>query len=749
MNQAPEWLSLAAAAAGRQDWLQAESLLAPHGSHPAALHLLGLIRRAQGRPSEALRCFEGALAAGGITEILPEIARLRHDAGELTNAHRDYLAALAAGLKLEDQDIHRFAHCLRAGGEHRQALALYRDLLGRYPEHAMLWMHSGNAWLDLGQLQQAQAAYARSLELDPENALVYHNLARCLQVQGRLDEAEAAIRACLAREPGLAAGWNLLGSLLQARGDTAEALAAFRQGLALAPDDALSLNNLGTCHQAQYQGPEAEAAYRAALQRLPGLWEARLNLAQLLRERNRPDQALAELGPLLAAHPLLRWQQAFVLPIVHADAGSPGRWRQHLQQALDQLEAEPVPLNDPLTQVGRLPFYLPYLGSGDRPLLEQLARTFLRACPSLNWQSPHCRHARKPGPWRIGVLSGYFYNHTVYHLFGYLLPGLVAAGFELTALYTGAKQDEFTAMARSQARRFVTLPPDLDAARRQIAGLELDLLLYLDLGMDPMTYFLGFARLAPLQCNTWGHPLTSGLPAIDVFLSSQGLDPPGGEANYSESLVELSGFFGHWRSPEVLSASPADFGLPAGRLYLCPQSLFKLHPDYDELLARLLARDPDGRLVLLEGLYPDWKRDLLTRWDGLLDTSRISWLGRLSMRDYVRLLDCGQVMLETRPFGSGLTMLQSFAQGVPVVAWPTDALKGRVTYGICRELDWLDGVADSGDAYVARACELAMSWDTDSKREMQRRYQECLRPEGMVRQMSAVLAEHCERRFNG
>ena len=32
--------------------------------------------------------------------------------------------------------------------------------------------------------------------------------------------------------------------------------------------------------------------------------------------------------------------------------------------------------------------------------------------------------------------------------------------------------------------------------------------------MAPWTYFLGFARLAPVQCVTGGHPITTGIPTI-------------------------------------------------------------------------------------------------------------------------------------------------------------------------------------------------------------------------------------------
>src|SRR5262249_44840918 len=142
----------------------------------------------------------------------------------------------------------------------------------------------------------------------------------------------------------------------------------------------------------------------------------------------------------------------------------------------------------------------------------------------------------------------------------------------------------------------------LATVRQRIAKLELDVLYYADVGMTAWTYFLAFARLAPVQCVTWGHPLTTGIPNLDYFISSELLEGPGAEEHYTEKLVRLPNLAVHYYRPQA----PAEvrprshYGLEeTGRLYGCPQSLFKLHPDFDAILADVLRRDPEGLLVLL------------------------------------------------------------------------------------------------------------------------------------------------------
>ena len=91
----------------------------------------------------------------------------------------------------------------------------------------------------------------------------------------------------------------------------------------------------------------------------------------------------------------------------------------------------------------------------------------------------------------------------------------------------------------ASADRVVTLSTQLAVARTQIAEQALDVLFYTDIGMDSLTYYLAHARLAAVQCVTWGHPLTTGIPTIDYFISSQDLEPAGAESHYTETLVRL------------------------------------------------------------------------------------------------------------------------------------------------------------------------------------------------------------------
>jgi hypothetical protein len=90
------------------------------------------------------------------------------------------------------------------------------------------------------------------------------------------------------------------------------------------------------------------------------------------------------------------------------------------------------------------------------------------------------------------------------------------------------------------------------------------------------------------------------------------LEPSEGDDEYTEAVVKLPHLPVLFTRPEL----PADlssvrarrhevFGLPARSLggeerwYVCTQSLFKFHPDFDEAVGRILAGDAQGRFVII------------------------------------------------------------------------------------------------------------------------------------------------------
>jgi predicted O-linked N-acetylglucosamine transferase (SPINDLY family) len=266
----------------------------------------------------------------------------------------------------------------------------------------------------------------------------------------------------------------------------------------------------------------------------------------------------------------------------------------------------------------------------------------------------------------------------------------------------------------------VTLPRDLAQARTLVAARGLDALLYPDVGMDPMSYFLTFARLARVQCTTWGHPVTTGVPAIDYFVSTDYFEPDEAQHHYSETLVRLTdvAFPGYYYRPQLPATSSSGApGFDRGRrVYFCPQTLYKIHPAFDAALAAILRRDPRGEVVIVYDEEADRYR--LPQLKARLQRSapdvadRIVFLPRTANREgYLQRLRAADVVLDTFPYCGGNTSLEAISADALVVTLPSELNRGRHTYGFFRKMRFTDTVAASAEEYAELAVKIAADAD--------------------------------------
>ena len=152
-----------------------------------------------------------------------------------------------------------------------------------------------------------------------------------------------------------------------------------------------------------------------------------------------------------------------------------------------------------------------------------------------------------------------------------------------------------------------------------------------------------------------------------------------------------------------------EFGLDEGRtIYLCPQALFKVHPDFDEVMAGILRADPRGEVVLVEVREKHWVDLLKARFERTIPdvADRIRFLARLSTDDFLQLLAVVPVVLDTLHFGGGTTSFMAMAAGTPVVTMPSEFMRGRVMHACYKQMGMMDCVAKSPAQYVKTAVRL-------------------------------------------
>lgn len=613
-----------------------------------------------------------------------------------------------------------FARALQyqESGRRAEAEALYLDLSRHLPDNPIVALNLGNLYLEDGRIDAAEVQFQRALRADPKQPLAWYNLGRLYQQQGDLVAAEQAYLQALAHHPHLAQAHNSLGALWQAQQRLDEAQAAYHRALALQPGQLSAQNNLGTVLLELGQLPEAEQCFRQVLAQAPDFQEAWLNLAQCLRSQGQAHGALAatntavRLGRPSTALALL---QALTLPPIYADQAEILTWRGHFAKSLAELENVPRVLKEPWQEVKIAPFYLAYQGFNDRDLMSQWARIQRKLCPELVYTAPHCQTYKGPHSrrLRIGFASFHLRQHTIGTLFAGMIQHWDAQAFERIVIVFSPPTDPVVQQLKQSVEGMVVLSEHFWQARAQMAELALDILIWLDLGMDPRSGFLAQARLAPLQAVMWGHPVTTGIPSLDLFISNRLLEPAEAQSHYSEKLLLLEQLHPYYALPQPLQPDRARFGLSAStHYYLCPQSLFKIHPLLDAYWADLLRQDPQGMILLPAAPVPAWQALLQKRFQATVpDWQRIVFFPRLSPSDFQALMQSVDVILDSAPFGAGNTAYEALGQGLPLVTWPGETLRGRFTQGFYRQMGLADLVPDSPQSYVQQALTLAREPD--------------------------------------
>lgn len=628
-------------------------------------------------------------------------------------------AAVLQRFRNQPDALHLQGLIAQRRGHLDDALALIDRALGLAPNDSM-YSNRGIVLQALGRLDEAAAAYVRALELNPQSAAVYCNLGSCMQAQAKWDLAVPAFQACLRLVPRHAAALNGLGFCHLSLERLPEAESALQVAVEADPQFANARTNLGVVCWAKGKLDDAIAHYRASLAIDPSQAEVWDRIGVALGDINQTDEARAafERAFELDPNPIRRLRKTLLLSHIFSSHEDMYAQRQRFESGLEELitAGEQIPTVNSHVFCPAI-FNLAYQGDDVLPVLRRVATMYETLCPTLRTRAAHIDQPREPGkPIRLAFFTAHVFDHPVAHCFSGLVKALALdPAFEVSLIsYRELPTGEVRKPYEGFAGQFVKVSKQHDEARRQISDLKLDILAYQDIGMDDMSYFLGYARLARVQCVMGGHPVTTGLPEIDIFLSSSLAEHEGSSAHYSERLVALDPGVAMLERPALPDSfkSRTALGLPeVGQLYVCPMMLQKIHPDFDDAVAEILRIDPAGHVIFFDHPSAGWERDLKERLHRRLGdelNKRLHFLPFVRDRgDFAAVNHHAAVVLDPFHFGIGSTLITTFAVGTPVVTWASNFLRGRVGLTYARLLGMPECVASSKQDYPALAVRIA------------------------------------------
>ena len=577
-----------------------------------------------------------------------------------------------------------------------------------------------------GRLAEAEKIYGQILKVQPNHFDSLHLVGVIYAQQGNHVESVRQIDLALKINPKAAYAHHNRGLALQELKRLDDALASYDKAIALKPDYAEAFNNRGLALQKLNRLDEALASYDKAIAYKSDYAEAFNNRGIILRDLQRLDEALASYDKAIALKPDYAEAQFALcmaeLPILYENEPEITVRRTAYERRLNALcEAgdRSTNLADLAKGVGSSqPFLLAYQGYNDRDL-QALYGSFV--CRVMAQRYPPAALATPPGetePVRVGIVSGFFRQHTVWKL---LIKGWLSQldrrRFRAFGYHTGNQEDGETKVAASFCDRFVQGPLPLDRWRQEILADAPHVLIYPEVGMDPISAQLAAQRLAPVQCNSWGHPDTSGFPTLDYYLSSDLMEPPDGQDHYTERLVRLPNLSIY---SEPIEQPPASITRQDLRLrstaivYWCGQSLFKYLPQFDEVFPRIARAVGDCQFAFIQ--YPRGThitklfRQRLNRAFGALGLNADEYccfLPRLDQSNFLAASGQCDVFLDSINWSGGNTTLESLPHNLPIVTTGGPLMRGRHSMAILRMMGVTETIAETIDDYVSIAVRLA------------------------------------------
>lgn len=715
-----------------------------------ALQGRGMVLRRLGRHAEAVRELEAAEAAApGNLEWRVEYAAALVDAGNPARAEA-VCHAILEGAPGHPGATAMLGTLHHNSGRFEDALRAYDAAIEGRPRDAAVHTNRGVALLALKRASDAESALRTAAGIDPGYAPAWHNLGCALLEQGRHEACESAERKALAIDPGFGDATINLALTLNETGRAAEAEPLLRALLKREPSRVEALVNLAGSLTNLQRHEQAGETLLEVVRLSPGDANAHGLAGNLFAQIGRHDQSVALYDAAIGLAPdQVHWQvlRALAMPAIPNSMAEIVALREDMARRIAGLSAGATRLVDPERHIGATGFYLAYHGADNVALQRAIAAMYLKLQPTLGWINPQALPQDRAGRrLRVGFLSAFLQSHTIGKLYRGLVREIDRSRFEVVVFHTDARQDAIVAEIDDAADAVVVLPRRLEEARLAIAEARLDILFYPDIGMSPFCYFLALARLAPVQVTSWGHPDTTGLPNIDHYISAEAIEPEGAAPRYSEKLERLTRLPACYKRPQRAAALAIRerYQLPPGaKVYACPQSLFKFHPDFDRTLGALLAADPNARLVLVAGMHTAWCADLLARFRRAFpdQVDRVHTVHSMPENEFHELLLDADAVLDPSHFGGGNSTYEAFGLGVPVVTMPGPFMRGRVTLGCYRQMGFEDLVAAGPEEYVALAVRLAndTAFRSDMRAKVRERSAALFDDAGAVRELEALF----------
>lgn len=314
---------------------------------------------------------------------------------------------------------------------------------------------------------------------------------------------------------------------------------------------------------------------------------------------------------------------------------------------------------------------------------------------------------------KIGYISADFVNSVNITYVIQLLGAYDRKSFEVYCYALNDHEDSVT----QQLKEFVDSWQDVHALSaediaRQIYHDGIDILVDISLYTGgARSLAVAVYKPAPIIVGGIGYMSTSGLKAMDYFLTDVYCDPEGmGDNHFTEKLIRLPHthfcYTPHEHSQKYKVNTAVHTNINFGSM----NNFYKLNDDVLAVWRKIMDRVPDSKLIMQSTGTELVAKIMKQRLSALgFDMTRVEF--RPSSTEYMETYQDIDILLDSYPYTGGGTTFDSLYMGVPVISLYGTRHGNRFGYSILKNLGLEELAVNSWQEYEERAVMLAQNPD--------------------------------------
>ena len=644
-------------------------------------------------------------------------------------------------------------------GKITDAKTIYEKILKAKPDHLLALGNLGIIFSQLKKFEKAKELFKKNIKINPEYAEGHNNLGNVLFELSEYDKSLESYEEAVKIDPNFSDAFNNIGNVYQKKENINKAIENYELAISLNSrfNKDKPYYNLGNIFRELGNFKKSIDFYKKAIDINQNSVEAYINLSISLNENGNLKEAIdfcekaiekdpknvaalnnlgkynQEIGnedfsivyykKALEYKPTYlrsRWLLMNTFPIIYKNFEQINYYKKHFEKNLKTIENllnenSNFDNKEILDALGsNTNFYLHYNGDDITSLQKRYGEVVHKLTkyvyPQFHKKIPFNKSTEFI---KVGFISSFFCDHVVTKLFKNWIIKLNKKRFKTYVYHVGSKNDHITDLIRKNCHSFFH-KINIDAVINQIKSDHLDVLIFLDIGMEPRMQILGPLRLSTIQCCTWGVPITTGFKNIDYFFSGESMETDSSHAHYSEKLIKLPACSVDYDIPEKEDIDDSKYKKEENKtIFLNLQSNYKLLPQHDDLYFEIIKKNKKCKFWFIgtknEFIASKFKERLSIKSKeyGLYFDDFFVFYPQTHYQNYLGIISKSDIILDSIDWSGFNTSLDAISLNKPIVTLPSNFMRGRHTYGILKNLKIDELISNSKANYVDLAVKLS------------------------------------------